>query len=110
MDSGRRSDARGVTLVELLVVLAVLGVMAGVVGLAWRPGVWFDTQTRENGGLGTVTMARSQALESGRRVKFLMPAGKDSVELLALPDGRVIGGERLHVDALSGRRVAGGVP
>ncbi len=91
-----RLHARGVTLVELLVVLAILGTMAGLVGLAWQPGVWSSLDR------GEVARARRRALESGRVIKVSLSSGGSVAQVIAFPDGRVLGAEQLGVDPLTG--------
>jgi prepilin-type N-terminal cleavage/methylation domain-containing protein len=99
-----------VTLIEFLVVLAVLGVMAGVVGLAWRPAKWTSSRSWEDRGNGIIAAARQRALESGRPVTVSVQDGERIVQVRALPDGRIIGAEAQGVDPLSGRRTTGVVP
>ncbi len=81
---------------ELLVVLAILGAMAGLVGLAWQPGRWTSPDR------GEVARARRRALESGRVIKVSLSSGDSVVQVIAFPDGRVVGAEQLGVDPLSG--------
>lgn len=90
----------GVTLVEMLVVLAILGIMAGAVGLAWRPG---------SGGVGgfqpgqaAIAGVRRRALESGRPVQAVVSIDGRAVQVLALPDGRLLGARQFNVNPLSG--------
>jgi prepilin-type N-terminal cleavage/methylation domain-containing protein len=86
---------RGLTLVELMVVLAILGIMAGFVGLAWRAPT-----PRVDG--SPLTSARQQAIRSGIATRFEVVIGPDTVAGIALPDGSIIGPEALPVDPLSG--------
>jgi prepilin-type N-terminal cleavage/methylation domain-containing protein len=75
---------RGVTLVELMVVLAVLGVVAGISGLAvasLRPPVEAELSAR-------LQRARGTAVRQGRAVTVV---GENGTKILFLPDGRVIG-------------------
>jgi prepilin-type N-terminal cleavage/methylation domain-containing protein len=90
----------GVTLVELLVVLAVLGVMAGVVGLAWRPGRWLGGRDAANS--EPIAVVRRRAMESGRLTHAVVMLGGRSVPVIAYPDGRVLGAEQLGVNRLTG--------
>ena len=84
------------TLVELLVVLAILGVMAGLVGLAWQPGRWASPDR------GEVATARRRALTSGRAIKVTVSNGGRVIQVIAFPDGRVLGAEPLGVNPLTG--------
>ena len=78
---------RGVTLVELLVVLALLGLVFSVNGLALAS----LAEPRESAALRDLRRARAEAIRSG------IPVRSDSV--LFLPDGRAIGP---NVDPLTG--------
>ncbi len=77
----------GVTLVELLVVLAVLGLVLGVSGLALA-GL---REPRESDELRDLRQARAEAIRSG--------APRTAHGALFLPDGRAIGP---NVDPLTG--------
>lgn len=87
-DSSSRRNDRGVTLIELAVVLAILGVMAAGASLAWPPtqasGIAMD-------GAALVSKARERAAATGRSQRVSLAVDGASIELLALPDGRVIG-------------------
>lgn len=83
--------ARGVTLLELLVVLAVLGVMLGVSGLA----LGALKAPRESGLVLELRSARTQAIRTGA------PLTTHHVRFLA--DGRAIGP---GVDPLTGAPLA----
>ncbi len=85
----------GATLLELIVALAILGLMAGVAGVAFRAG---DGLTPAAGRAARVAEARRTALESRRPVRFTL----EDAEGTAFPDGRVLveGGE---VEPLTGR-------
>ena len=93
---------RGVTLVELLVVLAILGVMAGISGVALAS----LRAPRESARVRTLNEARAQAIRSGKPVQVLLDTvpprtGQQARPLIALflPDGRAIG---LGLDPLTG--------
>lgn len=86
---------RGVTLVELLVVLAILGLMATVVGLAWRP-------EPARGEANPLIAARQQAIQSGVPTRVQMTSGSDTVTVVAMPDGSVIGASALSINPLTG--------
>lgn len=96
----RQPRPAGVTLVEMLVVLAVLGIMAGMVGLAWQPGSWVagDPQLSHE----AIASVRRQALESGKPVQAVVTLDGRPVQVRAMPDGRVLGAEQLNVNPLSG--------
>jgi prepilin-type N-terminal cleavage/methylation domain-containing protein len=87
----------GVTLAELMVVLVILGVMAGVVGLAWRP----NPASRDRR-LDPIAAARHQALQSGRTVRVQVTVEGRSVAIAALPDGRIVTAGAVQVDPLTG--------
>jgi len=100
----RRSP--GVTFDELLVVLAVLGVMASMAGLAWQTGRWDPVQDSR----APLAAARRRALESGAAVQVTLTVGGQVVQVMAFPDGRVIGAEGLGVNPLTGERIDGKTP
>jgi len=93
---------RGVTLVELLVVIVLLGLVAGVAGAAfrsWKAPASADPVT------ASVERARAEALASGRAVTVELrdPAGRVA-SATAFPDGAVVAdGMARGIDRLSGR-------
>jgi len=78
---------QGVTLVELLVVLTILGLVLGITGLAMAS----LTAPRESRLVTDLRKARADAIQSGA------PCTAHGVRFL--PDGRAIGN---NVDALTG--------
>jgi type II secretory pathway pseudopilin PulG len=93
-----------VTLVELLVVLMLIGLLAGVVGLTLgsTPSVAaLDPVTAR------VMATRDSALRVGRPVTISIAVGRESHRATAFPDGRVLTDARLEIDALSGTASAG---
>jgi prepilin-type N-terminal cleavage/methylation domain-containing protein len=96
----RNRNPSGVTLVELLVVLVILGVMAGVVGLAWRPGRWLGSTGADSA--ESLPVVRRRALASGRTIQAIVSIGGRAIHVLAFPDGRVLGAESLQVNPLNG--------
>jgi prepilin-type N-terminal cleavage/methylation domain-containing protein len=92
----------GVTLVEFIVVLAILSVVAGVTTLAFR---------RADGGplapswIGAVAQARRTALDSARAVNLTVRVGDSVYAATALPDGSVVADARLGIDRLTGEVV-----
>lgn len=84
--------SRAFTLVELLAVLAVLGIGASVASLALptlRP-------TPEGAVLGSLAAARSAAVRTGAPVVWQ----RDSVHVRFLPDGSSTGG-RIPLDSIT---------
>ena len=79
--------AQGVTLLELLVVLTVLGLILGVSGLA----LGTRRMPRESGQLIELRRARADAIHSG--------GPRTALGVRFLPDGRAIG---VGIDALTG--------
>lgn len=107
----RRGDAKehpcagraGTTLLEMIVALAVLGVVAGVAGVALRTAGEPDPAAER---AALVAVARRTALEERRRVVLSLPdsTGTGTVEGVAYPDGRVLlAGAAVEVDPLTGR-------
>ena len=90
----------GVTLVELMVVLAILGVMAGVAGLAARSLERTDPESLR---AAAIADARRQALETRRPVPLAVEDGDSVRRMIALPDGSVRGDAALGLDPLTGR-------
>jgi prepilin-type N-terminal cleavage/methylation domain-containing protein len=80
-------SARGITLLELLVVLTVLGLILGVTGLA----LGSLKTPRESEQVVELRRARADAIHSG--------APRTAHGVRFLPDGRAIGDD---VDALTG--------
>jgi prepilin-type N-terminal cleavage/methylation domain-containing protein len=77
----------GVTLVELIVVLAILGLVLGISGVALAS----LREPARSAEMQQLARARAEAIQSGAAV------ARDSV--LFLPDGRAIGG---NADYLTG--------
>lgn len=96
-----RERTRGNTLVELLVVLAILGVVAGVTGLAFRP---VSETSPVDAVAAQVATARRDALRTGRPVTVMVSRGGDVVAATAHPDGRVVADTTLAIDPLTGRQ------
>ena len=89
----------GVTLVELVVVLVLLGIMAGVVGLTLetaRPVAAVDPMT------AAIAAARDSAIRGGRAVTMSIPSPAGPLNATAWPDGRVAADAPLGIDLLSG--------
>jgi hypothetical protein len=91
-------------MIELIVVLAILGGLVVVTGLAWRshdPEGWKPPLVE---GAAAVESARRQALSSGAPVEITLERSGSPTLVTALPDGRVLGAEEFGWDPLSGRR------
>jgi len=94
------SARAGVTLVELIVVIVLLGVIASVSALALarsRPGVVVDAAA------AAASAARDSALRSGRAVTIAVHSSRGPIFATALPDGRVIADSAYRIDPLTGR-------
>jgi len=78
---------RGVTLVELLVVIVILGLVTGVSGLA------FGTLRlpRESTLVLAARVARAEAIRTGRPVLLRLDSLHRHPSVLFLPDGRAVG-------------------
>lgn len=94
--------ARGNTLLELLVVLAILGVLAGVTGVAFRETRDADVidPTRSR-----VAEARREAIRAGRAITVTVVRQGRLVAATAHPDGSVVADTSLAIDRLSGRAI-----
>jgi prepilin-type N-terminal cleavage/methylation domain-containing protein len=97
----RGGAERAFTLVELIVVLAVMGLTLALTGLALRS----PRTTRETDVHGELVRARARAIRTARPVRLRSPSDSGPNRsplpaLLFLPDGRVVGP---GVDPLTGR-------
>lgn len=90
----------GNTLVEFLVVLAILGVVAGVTGLSFRrvpePALANEADTR-------IADARREAIRSGKSITVIVSERGEPMAATAHPDGRVVADTALAIDPLGGR-------
>ena len=93
---------RGVTLVELLVVLMLMAIVAGVVGLAMRSAGSFTDGEGIDTEQVAAARARASAVRLGRPVTIVIARDSQPLPVRALPDGRVVADGRLGVDPLSG--------
>jgi prepilin-type N-terminal cleavage/methylation domain-containing protein len=98
---GQGPRARGNTLVELLVVLAILGTVAGVTGLRFRR---VTEPQRVDTVDARIADARREAIRSGKSVTVIVMYADHPMAATAHPDGRVIADTALAIDHLSGRR------
>ena len=91
---------RGVTLLELMVTLALLAILAGVVGLSLQrggPARVVDARTAR------IAAAREEALRSGHAVSVTFVDSGHTHTATAYPDGRVLADPALGIDPLTGR-------
>ncbi len=81
--------SRGTTLVELVVALAILGLMAGMTGFA----IHSLAPREESPTRRAIVRARAEALEKGRPIRLVIDTAGSAAPraLLFLPDGRVLG-------------------
>ena len=89
----------GVTLIELMVVLTILSVIAGVTGLALRraqPPRAVDART------AAIAIARRRALDSGLTVTVTIDIDSVPTAVTARPDGSVIADGNLGINRLTG--------
>ena len=97
----------GVTLVELLVVLAILGIMSAVPILAFtrRPGSRTTTRAERLDSL--LAEARRESLRTGKPISLVIDDSAGARLAAVLPDGSIIADSALTallaLDRLSGR-------
>ena len=89
----------GVTLIELIVVLAIVSIMAGVTTLAFRRA---DLTPTVEPWVSAVAAARRTAVDSDRTVSLTVRMGDKVYAATALPDGSVVADAALDVDRLTG--------
>lgn len=94
---------RGVTLVELLVVLVLLGLVAGVVGLTIHTE---KPITVTDPTFAAIAAARDSAIRTGRSVTIVLDVHDAQHEITASPDGRVAADTSLGIEQLNGARNA----
>jgi prepilin-type N-terminal cleavage/methylation domain-containing protein len=90
-------NRHGVTLVELIVVLAIVAVIAGVTTLAFRRA---DLGPTVAPWVRTVAAARRTAIDSNRVVTITLSVDATPHAVTALPDGSVV--TDLPLDRLTG--------
>ena len=89
----------GVTLVELIVVLAIVAIIAGVTTLAFRRA---DRTPSVQPWVSAIAAARRTAIDSARAVSLTVRIGDTVYAATALPDGSVIADAPLGIDRLTG--------
>jgi prepilin-type N-terminal cleavage/methylation domain-containing protein len=89
----------GVTLVELMVVILLLGLLSGVVGLTMGS----NPHVASLDPIAVAVMqARDSALSTGHRVTISLRVDGRSRSATAFPDGRVLTDAPIEIDPLSG--------
>ena len=96
-----RRRAKGNTLVELLVVLAILGVIAGVAGLSFRAQ---PTRLEVDTAVAQVAAARRDAIRTGRSVTVAVLREGHVGVATAHADGSVVADSALSIDRFTGGR------
>jgi prepilin-type N-terminal cleavage/methylation domain-containing protein len=89
----------GVTLIELIVVLAIVSIMAGVTTLAFRRA---EMTPQVAPWVSAIAAARRTAVDSGRTVSLTVRVGDTVYAATALPDGSVVADAALGVDRITG--------
>jgi prepilin-type N-terminal cleavage/methylation domain-containing protein len=90
---------RGITLVELLVVLAIMAIAATLVALEpprARHSTAGDLVNQQ------IAAARRAALDSGHAVTVAPRDSNEPLRATAFPDGSVVADPRAHIDRFSG--------
>ncbi len=88
----------GVTLIELLVAITLMGLMAAVVGLG-PPGA---PRSPVDATVATLGQVRRDAINAGRSVTVTIAVDGGQHVATALPDGSIVADSGLAVDRLSG--------
>ena len=88
-----------VTLVELLIVLVVLGVTAGVVGLTLQTARPIRTVDPVR---AAIAAARDSAIRTGHPVIVTVAGGAAILPVTTYPDGRVTVDPSMRIDPLTG--------
>ena len=86
-------DRGGFTLVELLVTLAIIGVVMSIVALAFRAPV----AAPADDSFAQALAARRRALNEGRIVTLDIVTDSGVIGVSAHPDGRIVADPRLRV-------------
>lgn len=93
-------SAYGVTMVELLVVLSILGIVTAIAGLELGSQ---SHSSASNSLIVQLTVLRSQSLSTGRVQTQTMLDGDTLFIVSAYPDGRLLTNAHVPIDPFSGR-------
>lgn len=91
----------GVTLIELTVALALLGIVGGVVGLTLHTARGAPAIAPA---VARIAAARREALRTGIAVTIDLAVEGAPASATALPDGSVVADDVLRIDRLTGER------
>lgn len=89
----------GVTLIELTVALALLGIVGGVVGLTLQTARGAPAIAPA---VARIAAARREALRTGIAVTIDLTVEDAPASATALPDGSVVADDILQIDRLTG--------
>ena len=95
-----RRGRDGVTLAELMVVIVMLGVMAGVTAVAFARR---EPSAAANPTLAAIAAARAESIGSGKAVLIRLESDGSLSLATAYPDGRVVTDAPVAIDPLTGR-------
>lgn len=95
-----RRGAGGSTLVELVVVLTIIAVIAGVTGLSFRRA---ENRAPLSPVESRIADARREAIRSGRAVTVITWRDERPITATAHPDGRVVADTGVAIERFSGR-------
>jgi len=90
---------RGTTLIELVITLAIIGVVAGVATLAIRR----EPPPDPSDPVVVLTTARRRAVATGRDTTVSAMVDGVRYEATAHPDGSIVADTALHAERLTGR-------
>lgn len=89
----------GSTLIELLVTIALLGIIASVATLALRQ----TSKPRPDDPMVIIADTLGSVLTSGKPVTLQFVVNRSPVEATVNPDGSIVADTSLHIDRLTGR-------
>lgn len=93
-------SSTGATLIELLVAILLVALLTGITAPAFRQRV---SEPPPSDPSVRVRDARELAIASGKSQSIAVEIAGKTVQVTALPDGEVVGGELLGFSRVSGR-------